>query len=252
MAASLDSIVRYCDTLLKTDAIQDYPVAKNGLQVANSGRVTRIAATVDAGEATLRMAADAGADFLLVHHGLFWSDITPLTGASYRKLKTALDADLAVYSSHLPLDFHSRFGNNALMARALGLSKTKPFLKSKGQFIGCRAEVNLRRNELMRRLTKVLGAKPKLIAGGPAAVRRVGLVTGGAGSHLEAAAREGVDTFITGEGPHHTFTLAHELGINLIYGGHYATETFGVKALGAHLGKKYRVPFVWLDCPSGL
>lgn len=252
MAAPLASLVRYCDTLLRHDAIQDYPVAKNGLQVENNGTVTRIAVTVDASEATLQMAAAAGADFLLVHHGLFWGDIAPVTGASYRKLKTAFDGNIAVYSSHLPLDFHATYGNNVLMAKALGLTGTKPFLKSKGQWIGRRAKMSLKRAALMRRLTRVLGAEPKLIAGGPDVVRNIGIVTGGAGSHVEQAVREGVDTFVTGEGPHHTFTLAHELGVNLIYGGHYATETFGVKALAAHLGKKFRLPVVWLDCPSGL
>jgi dinuclear metal center YbgI/SA1388 family protein len=175
-----------------------------------------------------------------------------VVGPVYRKLKTALDADLAVYSAHLPLDLHPRLGNNALLARALGFKKCRPFFMEKGRPIGLRASVRISRDALMERLGRVLGTPPHLAAGGPDQIREVGVVTGGAGGEVARAALEGVDTFVTGEGPHHSFTAAEELGVNLFYGGHYATETFGVKALAAELSRRFRVPWEFIDHPTGL
>jgi dinuclear metal center YbgI/SA1388 family protein len=250
--ASLAALVKHCDALLATDEISDYDGAANGLQVENRGRVTRIAATVDASLATVRLAAEAGANLLLVHHGLFWSPSQPWTGRKHELLRALLDHDIAVYSSHLPLDLHPKLGNNAQLCAALGLKKLKPFFESQGQPIGFKAESRLSLAALAKRLEAATGAKPRLIPGGPEICRRIGVVTGGAGGDLKIAAEEGVDTFVTGEGPHWTYALAEELGINVLYGGHYATETFGVKALAAHLSKKFRVPWVFLDHPTGL
>jgi dinuclear metal center YbgI/SA1388 family protein len=224
----------------------------NGLQVENRGRVTRIAAAVDASLATVRLAVAAGADLLLVHHGLFWSPSQPWTGPRYQLLRALLDHNLAVYSSHLPLDAHPRLGNNIGLCTALGWKRPRPFFVEKGRPIGLRATVNIPRAELVRRLGKALSGPVHLLPGGPATCRRIGVVTGGAGAEVRKAAAEDVDTFITGEGPHWTFALAEELGINVLYGGHYATETFGVKALAAHLSRRYRVPWVFLDHPTGL
>jgi putative NIF3 family GTP cyclohydrolase 1 type 2 len=170
----------------------------------------------------------------------------------YRKAKTAITADLAVYSSHLPLDLHPKFGNCALLAKALGFRKFEPAFPFKGRPIGLKTTARIPVRELRDRLTKVLGSTPHLAAGGPAMTRCIGILTGGAGGEVGTAAAEGVDTFITGEGPHHSYTLAEELGINLFYGGHYATETFGVKALAAHLSRKFRVPWEFIDHPTGL
>ena len=167
-------------------------------------------------------------------------------------MRLLLENNLAVYSSHLPLDAHPRLGNNTRLCAALGLKKREPFFFEKGRFIGYKSETRLNRQELTGRLQQALKAPPKLLAGGPDICRRIGLVTGGAGSELKKAAREGVDTFITGEGPHWTFALAEELGLNVFYGGHYATETFGVKALAKHLAHKFKLPWTFLDHPSGL
>jgi len=251
-ASALARIVGYNDRILNTAGVDDYPGAANGLQVENSGQVTRIAAAFDGSLATVKLAAKAKADLLVVHHGLFWSPTHPWTGRRYELLQTLLKYDIAVYSSHLPLDLHPRLGNNAQLAAALGLRRVKRFFPSQGQNIGLLASANISRDQLVSRLAKATGAKPKLIPAGPAACRRIGIVTGGAGGELMIAARDGVDTFITGEGPHWTFALAEDLGINVLYGGHYATETFGVKALAAHLSKKFRVPWSFLDHPTGL
>ncbi len=250
--ASLTAIVKHCDHLLRTDQIKDYDGAVNGLQVENSGTVTRIAATVDASLATVKMTVAAKADLLIVHHGLFWSPSHPWTGTKYELLRLLLDHNIAVYSSHLPLDAHPRLGNNARLCAAVGLQKLRPFFFSHGQCIGFQARARISRSELAGRLTRATGAKPHIIPGGPETCRRIGVVTGGAGGELKQAAQEGVDTFITGEGPHWTYAAAEDFGINILYGGHYATETFGVKALAAHLSRKFKVPWAFLDHPTGL
>ena len=248
----LHEIVRHCDALLRTAAVRDYDGAVNGLQVENQGAVTRIAAAVDASCVTLALAAAAGADLLVVHHGLFWSPRQPWTGPTFKLMRLALESGLAVYSSHLPLDLHPRLGNNVQLCAALGLKGLRPFFQSKGQDIGLVSASRLERTVLAARLQQAVGGKPQVIAAGPALCRRIGVVTGGAGSELKRAVEEGVDTFITGEGPHWTFAQAEELGVNLLYGGHYATETFGVKALAAELSRKFRVPWSFLDHPTGL
>ena len=249
---SVNQVAAYCDRLLRTRAIHDYEGAVNGLQVENRGGVMRLAAAVDASLATVRLAIAARANLMVVHHGLFWSQRHPWTGKNYELMELLLKNDVALYSSHLPLDMHPRLGNNAQLCAALGLRKLKPFFQTKEQFVGLRSTAAIPRDELVRRLGRATGTGVKLLPGGPKTCRRIGVVTGGAGAEVKLAADEGVDTFITGEGPHWTYALAEELGVNVLYGGHYATETFGVKALTEHLSKKFRAPWVFLDHPTGL
>ncbi len=253
-SVSLDRIVRHCDLLLQPERFADYERAWNGLQVANRGTVRRIAACVDATLATVEMAAAAGADLMVVHHGLFWAQTTPWTGRRYELIRRLVEADIAIYSQHLPLDGHPRLGNAARLAAALQLGRCKPFFSRKGVTLGVQATLQrpLRREALAARLAVVLGAAPTVLPGGGPDCRRIGICTGGAGAELEQAAAEGVDTFITGEGPHWTFALAEEAGINVFYGGHYATETFGVKALAENIAKRFRLPWLFLDRPTGL
>jgi dinuclear metal center YbgI/SA1388 family protein len=248
----LAAVTAHCDKILRTTAIGDYDGAANGLQVENSGTVTRIAATVDASLATVKLAVAAKADLLIVHHGLFWSPAHPWTGRKYELLQLLIENNLAVYSSHLPLDAHPRLGNNAQLCAALGLKNLQPFFTSHGQMIGFKSRTKISRNELAAKLERATGVKPKMIPGGKNICEKIGVVTGGAGGELKIAAGEGVDTFITGEGPHWTYALAEELGLNVFYGGHYATETFGVKALAAELSRKFKVPWEFLDHPTGL
>jgi dinuclear metal center YbgI/SA1388 family protein len=249
---SLAAIVQHCDRILRTREIGDYDGAANGLQVENSGAVTRIAASVDASLATAKLAIAAKADLLIVHHGLFWSPRQPWTGKNYELLQLLIKNNLAIYCSHLPLDAHPQLGNNAQLAAALGLKNLKPFFASHGQNIGFKSHTKISRAELAKKLERATGAKPKMIPGGKEMCERIGVVTGGAGGDLPQAAGEGVDTFITGEGPHWTFALAEELGLNVFYAGHYATETFGVKALAAELSIKFKLPWEFLDYPTGL
>jgi dinuclear metal center YbgI/SA1388 family protein len=249
---TLSAVVRECDRVLRPAMFEDWDGACNGLQVENRGRVTRLASAVDASPATAELALAVGADLLLVHHGLFWTPRQPWTGSTYRLLQRLVTGNLAVYSAHLPLDAHPRLGNNALLCRALGLPRPRPFFECKGRPIGLRVSMRIVREELAGRLTRALAGPVKVIPGGPPVCRRIGIVTGGAGAEVRQAVAEGVDTFITGEGPHWTFALAEELGVNLFYGGHYATETLGVQALGAHLARKFSLPWRFLDHPSGL
>ena len=248
----LKTIVAHCDKILRTREIGDYDGAMNGLQVENSGAVTKIAAAVDASLATIKLVIAAKADLLIVHHGLFWSTRQPWTGKNYELLRLLTQNNLAIYSSHLPLDAHPKLGNNAQLCAALGLKNLKPFFLTHGQTIGFKSQTKISRNELAAKLERATGAKPKIIPGGKNICKKIGVVSGGAGAELKIAAAEGVDTFITGEGPHWTFALAEELGLNVFYGGHYATETFGVKALSAELSNKFRVPWEFLDYPTGL
>ena len=249
---SLAAVVKYCDGRLRTGEIGDYDGAVNGLQVDNRGSVTRIAAAVDASVATVKLAIAAKADLLIVHHGLFWGAVYPWTGKKYELLRLLAENNLAVYSSHLPLDAHPRLGNNAQLCAALGLKNLKPFFPTHGQTIGFQTRTKVSRTALAAKLAHATGAKPRIIPGGPNLCRRIGVVTGGAGADLKVAAAEGVDTFITGEGPHWTYALAEELGINVFYGGHYATETFGVKALAAHLAQRFKLPWEFIDHPTAL
>jgi dinuclear metal center YbgI/SA1388 family protein len=249
---SLAAIVAHCDKTLRTREIGDYDGAANGLQAENSGAVTKIAAAVDASLATVKLAIAAKADLLIVHHGLFWSPRQPWTGNNFALLKLLVENNLAIYSSHLPLDAHPKLGNNAQLCAALGLKNLKPFFLTHGHAIGFKSQTKISRNDLAAKLERATGAKLRIIPGGKNFCEKVGVVTGGAGGDLKLAAAEGVDTFITGEGPHWTYALAEELGLNVFYGGHYATETFGVKALAAQLSKKFQVPWTFLDHPTGL
>jgi dinuclear metal center YbgI/SA1388 family protein len=250
--AELKQVVTYCDRLLAVAEVQDWPGAKNGLHLENGGTIHKIGAAVDAHEEVIRRAVTAGVDLLLTHHGLFWGETVPWTGIRLRKMKLMLESDLAVYSAHLPLDVHSTLGNNALLAKGIGLKKLKPFFFEKGRFLGFQSTGKWTRADILQRVEKAVGGKALLLPGGPEHVRRIGVVTGGAGNELALAAAEGVDTFITGEGSQHTYGLATELGINVIYGGHYATETFGVKALARTLAKHFGLPWVFIDVPTGL
>ncbi len=258
MAAALSEIVRYLDEFLRLREIADYPNALNGLQLENSGAVTRLATAVDARSATVVAAVGLGAGtLLLVHHGLFWGGAQPFTGNLHRLLKTAFDADLALYSAHLPLDVHREVGNNAGLCAALGFHPgvAEPFFDFKGTALGLRVRLDapLARDELTARLARAVAGPVRVCPGGLAEVRSIGIVTGGAGNEARAVAAAGsIDTFITGEGAHWTHALADELGLNILYGGHYATETFGVKALAAHLAARFGLPWEFLDYPTGL
>lgn len=252
----LTAVASYLDGYLRISEVPDEANAVNGLQVLNrSGQVGRIVAAVDASLATIVGAGAASLPTLLVvHHGLFWDGNVALTGRRYRRVLALFDGDIALYSAHIPLDVHIEVGNNHELARRIGLSEVQPFDLHRGIPIGVQGvlESAMSREALVARVEEVLGSRAKLIPGGPAVIRRVGIITGGAGDRICAAAQAGLDAYLTGEGPHHTYFDAMELSVNAIFAGHYATETIGVKALAAHLSTRFEIPWAFHDHPTGL
>ena len=250
--AELAELVAFLDRELNIAAITDYPGAMNGLQLSNEGPVGRIIAAVDASLPVITAASLGGPGLLLVHHGMFWQGAQPVTGAFYRKLKTAIQSGLAVYASHLPLDVHPVWGNNILLARAIGLRDPQPFYGPRGAVLGLRGAWTGTRHDLTETLRSALGGPVHVCPGGPESLSTLALITGAAGSEVAQVAALGVDAFVTGEGPHWSYPLAEELGINLFYAGHYATETSGVQALAQALAHEFHLPWSFLDHPTGL
>lgn len=248
---ALADLVSYCNERLEIPAFPDFPGAVNGLQMANSGEVTRIGAAVDAGLAPFERAASAGIDFLIVHHGMFWDPPRPWTGVVHEKLALLMQKNIAVYSAHLPLDAHPQLGNNALLARKLQLEPTSGFHPFEGRDLGVIATCDVNRAELKHRLEAMFNAVTAMEFGGddPA---RVAIMTGsGAGIGGELAAA-GVDTLITGELKEHFFNRAQEEKLNLYACGHYATEVFGVCALAEELGKHFDTPWEFVATENPL
>lgn len=250
----LESLLQYIDEYLLVADHPDFPNALNGLQVGGPEEVQHLAVAVDASEASIAEATARGADLLIVHHGLFWQGLTPLTGRQLRRVTPLIDKRVALYSCHLPLDGHAEVGNSALLASALGLEDLDRFGEYKGARIGWhgRFPEPVGIDGLTDRLEAVLDGPVRAVAGGPERIDRVGVVTGGGTSMLTEAVELGLDAFVTGEGSHHTYFDAMELGVHLLFGGHYATETFGVKALGAHLAERFGLTWDFVDQPTGL
>lgn len=253
MNTPLDQLVQHLDDYLRIAEIPDYEHALNGLEVENRGVVTTIVSAVDASQQTIDGVAAAcpRGTLLLVHHGLFWDGNRPIRGRRYRKVRTLFDHDIAVYSAHIPLDVHPVVGNNAVLARQLGISDSVAFDTYRGIPFGAAGALSTTRDTLAARVGELLGTSVQLIPGGPERTGRVGIITGAAGDRIAAAASAGVDTFITGEGAHHTVFDALELGVNVLYAGHYATETVGVKALAEHTSERFGLPWQFHDHPTG-
>ncbi len=248
---NLDHLVAYCDHRTRRNAFKDFPGAVNGLQVANDGRVTKIGAAVDAGLAPFEQAVERGIDFLLVHHGLFWGGVQPLTGPVYGRFAALVRGNCAVYSSHLPLDSHEEIGNNALLARQLGMKVRRPFLFHENEPIGWVAPNKLKRSQLQARLEELY---PRVVAVdcGSTAPKQVAFCSGSGNNAVPQLGPAGVDTLITGELREEWFNYAQEHHLNLICCGHYATEVHGVKALAAELAKKFRLQWEFIETGNPL
>lgn len=257
-SAPLASIAHHLDTLLRTADIPDYAGALNGVQVEHQGPVARCAVAVDVSLRTIEGAIAAGANLLVVHHGLFWSGVQPLRGRFYERVRLLLAHDVALYSSHLPLDLHPTHGNNPLLARALGLTPTAGFASFQGMDVGVMGDEDIETTVLADRLRSIAEREGgHLVAVGALSGRRTrrwAICTGAGASSdtLREAASAGVDTLIVGEGPHHTAVDAHDLGLAVLYAGHYATETLGVRALGADLERTFGLPWAFVAAPTGL
>ena len=288
---ALADIVAYLDDYLRIGEIPDSPNAVNGLEVENrSGTVDRIVAAVDGGLRTAdgmggaggtdesrvgahdprvgahdpRVGAHGRAPLLIVHHGMLWDGNVPITGRRYRRLRALMDANVALYAAHIPLDVHPEVGNNVVLAERLGVRIEGWWGEYRGIKLGVYGQVphalqsrTALQEELGRILDEERGSEdrsplPMMIPAGPDRIQRIGIITGAAGSMIGEAHALGLDTFVTGEGNHHTWFDADEFGINLCYAGHYATETLGVQALASHLADKFDLPWEFHDHPTGL
>jgi dinuclear metal center YbgI/SA1388 family protein len=247
-----EELVEYLDELLEVASIEDR--SNNGLQLEGAAKVERVAFAVDASLAAFEAAVDAGAQMLVVHHGLFWGEPIMVTGTHRRRLQVLLVASVSLYAVHLPLDFHPQLGNNAVLARWLGLQDVAPFGLYKGYPAGVAGTLPqaVGLGAFAAQVEEVLGEPViRIWPFGPSVVRRVGIVSGGASFLLDQAAEAGVDVYLTGEMSHSAYHQAQELGLNVVFGGHYATETAGLKALADHLAYEFGLTTVFLDLPTG-
>ncbi len=250
---SLYEIVKHLDTELQTSTIRDAGNALNGLQVENNGQVSKVALAVDASQKTIDAAIAAGADLLIVHHGLYWSGLLPMTGWWKKKITSCLDHNLAVYSAHLPLDLHPTLGNNARLVQGLGLTDVQPEVEYGGQNIGFSGHFDGTVAELKTSLEALLNsAVTGYIRDADTPVGRVAVCSGGAGDEIYKVRAKGYTTYITGEENHWVVNAAEDMGMNILFGGHYATETFGVKALGDLLEKQFGLPCSFIHHPTDM
>ena len=250
--ASRTEIVAALDDFLDIDSIADSCL--NGLEIEGGAEVGHVGLAVDAAQATIDAAASAGCDMLLVHHGLFWGPQAPLRGVAGRRVRACFAADLSLYAAHLPLDAHPVVGNNVVLAGLLGGVVDGRFAEFEGTRIGALAtlEQGVDIGGLAGRLAAAGCDEPLIWSFGAGDVRRIGVVTGRGGRALEAAVDVGVDCFITGEPVQEAYHEARDQGIHCLFGGHYATETYGVRAVGDWLAEKFDVSTTWIDHPTGI
>lgn len=247
-----DELIAYLDEYLEIASFAPIDRSSNGLIVGGIDKeVWRIAFAVDACQKTFDLAKEADADLLVVHHGLFWGSPLPLTGSHYTRVKTLLDNHLDLYVAHLPLDAHSEVGNNAVMARLLGLEQIEPFAPYKGKSLGYKGVSPTPLEPAF--IAKTLGfLNPVILPFGNQEIRTIGIVSGGASDDVYAALEEGLDCFITGECQHQVYNDCLENKITLIAGGHYLSEVFGVQELARHLKKNLGLETVFVANPTGL
>ena len=254
----LHDLAEYADTFLGTETTPDYPGALNGIQLENRSEITGIAAAVDFSTRAINGAIATNANLLVVHHGMFWDAPTSIEGASYRRLRLLIENDIAVYSSHLPLDRHPTLGNNVLLAKQLALRPSATFAGFQGISIGVSGESEIETaalTERARKFAKLYGSDVRTTFIGSSRQTKRWAICTGAGTSTETLkeAREmRIDTLIVGEGPHWTAVYAEENELAIIYAGHYATETLGVRALAEHLGAKFGIPSSFVSAPTGL
>jgi dinuclear metal center YbgI/SA1388 family protein len=250
--ASRDEILSYCDDLLDCGSFEDY--GPNGLQVPGRTEVTKVATGVTANLATLERGVESGAELVLTHHGLLWGDeLAPLSAPMAARLRALLCADVSLAAYHLPLDAHPEIGNNALLRDALDLeADERPFGQAKGSAVGLigRASEPIDVTELGRRLSDAVGREPLVFDSGPDQISTVGIVTGAGGFALHEAGPMGIDALVTGEPSEPVMGEAREYGVHFLAGGHYATETFGIRRLGELIAERFSVDHLFIDVPN--
>lgn len=254
---ALADVGKALDDLLRVRDVPDYPNALNGIQVTHSGDVRRVAAAVDLSKRTIEGTIASRANLLLVHHGLFWGGLQPLVGLFHERVRLLIENDVAVYASHLPLDVHPTHGNNVLLARALGLEPVTGFGEYRGISVGVRGEIDIDTDALVERTRAFSHSNDTELRTTPIPrghrTRRWGLCTGAGASPetLSEAVELGLDTLIVGEGPHWTAVDAADHGLVVLYAGHYATETLGVRSIAEWTSALFSIPWTFIDAPTG-
>ncbi|MFI3244441.1 MAG: Nif3-like dinuclear metal center hexameric protein [Akkermansia sp.] len=249
----LSEIVTLLDSELRVKEIKDASVAMNGLQVENDGQVSKVAIAVDGSQKTIDDAIAAGADLLLLHHGIYWSGLRPMTGWWKKKIVSCLDSNLAIYSAHLPLDLHPSLGNNAQLCDALGLRDCQPEVDYHGTMIGQSGFFDGTIGELKAKFAEVSGAPVTgFIHDASAPAGRIAICSGGAGDEIYQIQAKGYSCYLTGEENHWVRNAAEDMDFSILFAGHYATETFGVKALGRLLEERFGLPCIFIDNPTGM
>jgi len=250
--AKLQTIVNFLDKELKNGDYDDS--SNNGLQVENSGEVRKICCGVDATLKFFHAARKRNAGLLVCHHGLSWDDsLKRITALNYKRVSYLIKNDLALYACHLPLDGHPRHGNNVLIAKAAGLTGLRKFAKHGGREIGVIGKLPkpVRYERFKKRIRRLMDNPLKTMDFGKRTISTVAIVSGGAGSDLARAAEQGADVYLSGEPTLAAYGDAEDCGINGVFAGHYATETFGVKALAALLKRKFKVDTEFVDLGIG-
>ncbi|MFH1409250.1 MAG: Nif3-like dinuclear metal center hexameric protein [Nanoarchaeota archaeon] len=248
---SLKTLIQYCDDLLNIKAIEDKSL--NGLQVDGPSRITKVAFAVDASTDSIQAAAAQKAQLLMVHHGLFWGSEHPLTGSLFERVKACITKEIALYAVHLPLDLHPVLGNNAQLLKLLELQDAGVFGDYHGIAIGkIGRSTPVSLGTFAGKVNAQLNTRSFVVAHGPSEISTVGIVSGGGSFALEEAHDLGIDVLLTGETSHSAVPVAKELNVNVIFAGHYATETLGVKALASHLKRKFKIATIFVDNPTGL
>jgi dinuclear metal center YbgI/SA1388 family protein len=241
-------LARFLDKELNVGAYSDS--SHNGLQVASTAQTIRIGCGVDASMEFFRRAKEEGANFLVCHHGISWGDsLRRISGLNYEKISFLIRNDMALYACHLPLDAHPRYGNNAQLAKAIGLQRIKRFGLYSGIQLGFCGELQRAMSlaDFKALVARVTGGLLQTMEFGPPRIRTVGIVSGGAAEEIEEAGQKGLDAYLSGEPKLMAYSLAQEYRIHGLFAGHYATETFGVRALGKLLDRKFGVPASFID-----
>ena len=255
---TLSVIADYLDRLLRTREIPDYPPALNGVQLENRSEIVKVAAAVDFSRRIVEQTIASGANLLIVHHGMFWGGLRPITRQLYDRIAPLIRHDIAVYASHLPLDCHPELGNNVLLARELGLDPAAGFARYQTIHVGVQGETTVKTRTLIERVRTISRRHGGDVIATPSPESRITrrwAICTGAGADattLREAADAQIDTLVVGEGPHYTAVDAADAGLVIIYAGHYATETFGVHAIAGHLGEYFDLPWAFLEAPTGL
>lgn len=245
-------LVNYLNEYLRIAEIEDR--SNNGLQVEGASEVAQIAFAVDACLASFEAARDAQVQMLITHHGLFWSEVKLLSGPHYKRIKTLIDANISLYAAHLPLDEHAEVGNNVELCRRLGLIDVQAWGRYKSSPAGYGGSLPrpMPLNDLAANIDGMLHTRSRVLAFGPPIVDRVAVCSGGASMLIPQVQAAGYSTYFSGETSHSWYHDAQDYGLNVIYAGHYATETVGLKALARHLEQHFQLQTMFIDLPTGL